>query len=300
MLIELKGLRKEFPRGGRLHRRCSLEVLERTLRREPPNLERVDELESYVVDGDGNRIRRVCGNRLLRGLPSTVPQGVANPHGVTDPYEQYRCTSVAGYGVPHLEGFGPCRRHLPPFLQSREGMQEYVMEKLAKRGYSEGKDAVTGVGSLQKHITDVEMRMKVSELLDSTRLLFEMEALRAMAKEAMDTDGYDQERADHIASLMVKQTDMHLKMAKTDNELIKNQALAAILRVVLNGVVAIVEEQLGPEEAANVLVQFRERLVIPITEQGFTEVLIRQQASGVGDAITVAANDFSVGDVTGE
>ena len=270
---------------------CADRQLEEVLAKPPPNLEYVDEFEVYQLDKNGKRWRRVCGRNHLLRLPPYVPEGVANPHNVANPREAYKCTNVSYDDGSGLGRFGWCEEHMKRIPQI-DGVREAIKKRMADM--SGGHEGTTDITSLQEWVDKVQESMTVDDLLDGTRLLYEMEALREMAKDFMEKNGYDQEQADYIASLMFRQTEMRLKMAKTDNELLKNQALSAVLRVILNGVIAIIENKLGPAEAAAVLTEFKKNLIIPITEQGYSEVLRRQQASGMSEPIAIDANQFRV------
>ena len=265
-LRNLKGLRRENPRAARGKKRCKMEVLEYALRKPPPKVEVVDELEIYLLDDQGKRKRRICGHHRKRGFPSVVPAGMLNPHGVVDPYDEYRCTSSAGLGFAHLPQLGPCKYHAPPYLRTAEGTQKRVRAKHLQ----DLEGSVDGITSLEEQLGVTMANMSVEELLDGTRLLWRIEALRQMAEGDMEDSGYDTDRANAISNLLERMVNMRLKMAKTDNEIIKTQAIANVLQVVLNGVVAIVEELMGPADVAKVLTAFKERLVIPLTEQGFS------------------------------
>lgn len=151
-----------------------------------------------------------------------------------------------------------------------------------------------GITSLEEQLGVTMANMSVEELLDGTRLLWRIEALRQMAEGDMEDSGYDTDRANAISNLLERMVNMRLKMAKTDNEIIKTQAIANVLQVVLNGVVAIVEELMGPADVAKVLTAFKERLVIPLTEQGFSEILKRQEAAGVAGRIELHPADVRV------
>lgn len=289
MVPDLKQMiRSDQPRALRGIKRCRMDVLEHTLRNRPPRIEYIDELETWLIDKRGNRKRRICGNHRKRGLPSVVPAGVYNPHRVVNPYEAYRCTKAAGEGIEHLPGLGPCRYHAQPRLRNRETAQEYIRAKLAR----EHEGLILGTDSLDDQMHQAMAAMTVEELLDGTRLLWRIEALRQMAEGEMEAQGYDLDRAQLIANLLERMVNMRLKMAKTDNEIIKTQAIASVLEVVLNGMVGIIEEQLGPGESATVLRQFKERLVIPLNEQGFSEIMKRQEAAGIAGRIEISPTDF--------
>ena len=287
-------LDKEQPKGGS----CTIAQLEEVLSKPPPNIEIIDEYEAYLIQDDGTK-KRICGHPIDIDLPSLVPEGIKNPHDVKNPYLEYRCCEEPALMRDGESFWGPCEKHLPQAWKKKNGDPSKVFKRglqksISQKGQRDKENMKSGTNELQSWIDHIQDTMTVEQLLDGTRLLFEMEALRALAKEKMSELGYDQDQSEHIASLMVRQTDMRLKMAKADNELLKNQALSAVLKVILNGVVAIVEEQLGPAAAASVLSKFKETLVIPITEQGFTEVLRRQQAMGLNEPIELSANEFQV------
>jgi hypothetical protein len=282
-------VREDQPRALKGVKRCSMEVLEHTLKKLPPRLEYIDELETWLLDKRGNRKRRICGNHRKRGLPSVVPTGVSNPHGVINPYDAYRCTKAAGWGFDHLPGLGPCCYHAQPLLRNPERAQEYIRQRLLAR---EREGLILGTNSLEDQMHQAMAAMTVEELLDGTRLLWRIEALRQMAEGDMEDEGFDLDRATVIGNMLERMVNMRLKMAKTDNEIIKTQAIASVLECVLNGMVGIIEEQLGPGESARVLREFKERLVIPMNEQGFSEILKRQEAAGISGRVEISPTDF--------
>jgi len=295
-MLESPWIRKQH--RDPVHRRpIEIKELFSVLQDPPPIIEEIDELEIYQIGANGEREKRICGG-VRRELPTFVPGGLANPHNVENPRKQYRCTNPAGMSVKSVNGIGPCWKHAPMGIKRSEKVQEFMRQFLANHGYKEG--TVSGTNELNSKIAELQANMTVEELLDGTRLLWEIEALRKLAIDAMESDQdneYCAEDAEHIARLMDQLVDMRLKMVKTDSEIVKNQAVASIVRVVLNGVVMIVERQLGPGSAAKVLEEFKQTLLIPMNEHGFSEILRRHEAAGLLGAISVSANDFKVEDL---
>jgi len=244
----------------------------------------VDNLEVYLLNAEDQRQRRVCGAHRRLGLPSYVPKDIPNPWGSKDPYEEYRCLLPAGFRTP-IRGLGRCRYH---YQISREGLQRNLMSGI------ERPDAAVGTISFEGKLKEIMKDMSVEELLDGTRLLWRIEALRQMAEEDMEEGGFSLERAESIGGFLGRMVDMRLKMAKTDNEIVRTQAIAQIVQVLLNGMISIIEASLGPEQAASILKEFKKKLIIPLTEHGYSETLRRQEAAGVMQRIEINPADITV------
>jgi len=79
------------------------------LKEKPPIVEKVSEFEIYKLNETGKRTRRICGQTLLKKLPSFVPDGIPNPFNVINPKKEYICTNNAGHG--RGTKWGPCKHH---------------------------------------------------------------------------------------------------------------------------------------------------------------------------------------------
>ena len=102
---------KEFKKQKRYKKpRVNPEQLTEFLKKAPPKLEIVSLIEIYKLDDEGKRKARICGMPQNYRLPTFVPDGIPNPHKVTNPRNEYRCARFAGTQTSH-KGIGCCQKH---------------------------------------------------------------------------------------------------------------------------------------------------------------------------------------------
>ena len=131
----------------------------------------------------------------------------------------------------------------------------------------------------KKAVDDVPIR----ELYDQARPLYEFEALKLMLQDEMQQA--DNEEAltliRQFSDIINKSANVRLTLSQADQVLIKNDAIKRLIESLINGMIIAVEEKLGLAQAQQVLEYFREEVLIPIEERGFTEVHMRQKAAGM-------------------
>lgn len=273
--------------------------LERLLLQKPPRIERVSDVEVYLLDDKGRK-RRVCG-QLKPRLISFVPVGMNNPHEVVNPQKAYACLAAAGHGTAHA-GIGPCRRHKRAMIevggQRWKTWYKYRAE-LLRAGFTE----IEGVMTSDEFIDDSEGSEVVkidleeyeklarekytpAELLDTMRSLYQMEAVKLAVMDSLKREGVSLDRLRTVSDQIVKSAQYQAAMAKRDLVLMQGKAVEAITRALVTGMLAIVIETLGRDKAIEVLSRFRQELVLPVNDTGFTELLRRQQAAGMTDLVT--------------
>ena len=289
--------------------RCTAQELEEFLKKPPPRLEIVSLIEIYRLDEDGNRKSRVCGMPRKTNLPTFVPEGVANPHGVLNPREEYRCCKAAGYATSHT-GIGCCRKHsYYSFAQFRgekfktrynlaSQFDELVKHEFLKpRSMEKSKDiAVPPENGLSADVdfdyfvTRAKEELTPEQLFDSTRSLYELEAIKLALKDVMRRDGVDVASLEQMADQILKSAQFQAQMAKRDKALMEASHIQLQTKVLVAGLINIVNDTLGEAEAVEVLKRIKTDLVLPINEVGATELLRRQQAAGVTDRVADVAN----------
>ena len=289
--------------------RSTPEELEEFLKTPPPNIEIVSLIEIYKLDGEGNRKTRVCGMPRKNNLPTFVPEGVANPHGVVNPREQYRCTHAAGRRTSHL-GIGCCREHsFYSFAQFRgdKFSRQYNLsaqfdemvknEFLSPKSMKKSKDiavppenALTAEVDFDYFVEKAKQDLTPEQLFDSTRSLYELEAIKLALKDEMRREGVDVASLEQMADQILKSAQYQAQMAKRDKALMEASHIQLQTKVLVAGLINIVNETLGEAQAIEVLKKIKTELVLPINEVGATELLRRQQAAGITDRVADVAD----------
>ena len=292
-LVELKELKnqKRFKRP-----RVDPDQLTEILSDKPPNIEFVSLIEIYRLTEEGKRERRVCGMPRNYRLPTFVPEGIANPHGVVNPRDEYRCMQFAGHGTNH-NGLGCCQRHswyAFTVFRGHKFQRGYNLnssfDELVKNEFlteeTMDEDAVVTSNdetALQKNIDfdyyvdAVKEKLNPEDLFDSVRYLYELEAIRLALKDEMKKDGVDIVNLEMMADQILKSADFQAKMAKRDADLMQATHVQLQTKAMVTGLIHIVQEMLGPEKAIEVLKKIRTDLVLPVNEIGATELIRRQQ-----------------------
>lgn len=273
--------------------------LERLLLQKPPCIERVSDVEIYLINDNGKK-RRVCG-QIRPKLVRFVPDGMSNPHNVANPQDAYVCLSAAGHGTAH-RGIGPCWRHNRSMIavgdQRWKTWYKY-REELLRAGFTEiegvmtSEDFIASDSEAQDIVKiDLEEYEKLArekytpeQLLDTMRSLYQMEAVKLAVMDTLKRDGVSLDRLRTVSDQIVKSAQYQAAMAKRDLILMQGKAVEAITRALVTGMLAIVIETLGRDKAIDVLSRFRQELVLPVNDTGFTELLRRQQAAGMTDLV---------------
>jgi len=310
------------------------EEITELLQKKPPRVEKVSLIEMYKLDENGKRIRRICGHRKNKTFPNHVPYGVPNPHGVKDPRNEYVCCNDAGKMTNHL-GIGPCWYHSSyqafrsdPITGQAFGRIYWLgrqFDQLVKEHFLNGEGMPGGVmtgrdamevlndpnsgaddssdftpislsmnfdGYLQK----VKENMTPEELLDSVRLLYELEASRQMVKDKLALEGNTNlDDIKEIADNILKMATFQKTMAQRDAELMRAKAVQMICQVFTTGVLAVIADVIDKKAAIEVLTRIKETVVLPIDEFGYTEMFKRQAAAGLHkkvEAIAVSTEDI--------
>jgi hypothetical protein len=285
MSFNIKSLKRPYKTP--FSRSVSAERFQRALLNKPPPVAKISNVESYLLRPTGFYGKRICGSKILSlGLPSFVPEGMYNPWGVTNPSEQYVCTKPAGWGTDHV-GFGKCKRH----DQNKESssMKTVNMSKVNKvnkkkdKAFSEEIDALLmEIGDFDTYLSEAKARTTPDELLDITRPLYELEALKLMTIEWMGKFGFDEEAINSIAKRIQESANVQLILAKRDHEIIRNKAIASMIKVFVTGILSILLEELedNPLKAKAIAMRLNEELLLPVQNIGITEVMKKQEVSG--------------------
>jgi hypothetical protein len=270
----------------------------------PPILEFVSLIEIYKLGPDGDRIRRVCGQPTHKKLPSFVPEGIGNPHGVTNPREEYRCLLHAGSMTSH-KGLGPCRIHTRYGYRSFKGhkfkkyynlgsqFEELIREEFLHGEQMDNKDVVrpNELGlqdnvDFDSYVEKVRKKYRPEDLFDSVRYLYELEAIREALKDKMREEGeITVGELEMMSDQIIKSSQFMAAMAKRDSDLMQASALQASTKVMITGVLHIVQQVLGRDKALEVLGKIKNDLILPASEVGAIELLRRQMAAGISDDI---------------
>lgn len=318
--VQIHSVYKEYSKE-----RVSAEELEDFLRKAPPLIRRESLIEMYSINRDTGKERRICGQPRNKKLPTFVPEGICNPHNVIDPRRQYVCCSPAGRGTDHV-GIGPCKKHSFLSYYSDRGYQfgrrysfrshfkdllqdHYMNGRDMPDSVISGRDAMVALqdglggdplktkssisfdGYLQKAMEEVSPE----DLVDSLRLLYEMEAHRMMLKDEQEELGIlDPERIEKISNNILKMAQFQATVAKRDEHLMKAKAIQAICQVFITGVLNVVNEEIGSDQAISILQRIKDDVVLPVNERGYTEMLRRQEAAGmsrVAEKIAIEADE---------
>jgi len=306
---------KEFKKQKRYKKpRVNPEQLTEFLKKAPPKLEIVSLIEIYKLDDEGKRKARICGMPQNYRLPTFVPDGIPNPHKVTNPRNEYRCARFAGTQTSH-KGIGCCQKHswlafigfnnhkFKKGYNLHRDFKELVKEEFLKA------ESMTNVAlpnetgladniDFEGYVEKVREQLKPEELFDSVRYLYELEAIRAALKDQMREEGVSVGHLEMMADQIIKSADFQSKMAKRDADLMQATALQMQTKTMIAGLLHIVKDCIGNEMAVEVLKRIKSDLVLPMNEVGATELLRRQQAAGITDNAATMAEvveaDFEV------
>jgi len=296
-LIDLPEIKKEKRfKVPRMEEEMLVEILQKA----PPTLEFVSLIEIYKLDGEGNRVRRVCGQPTNKKLPSFVPDGIANPHSSVNPREEYRCCHHAGHRTSH-KGIGPClshsyygykafkghkfKRYYNLHSQFKELIKDEFLHGEAMDNADVARPAELGMQGnvdFDDYVTKVRKKYRPEELFDSVRYLYELEAIREALKDKMREEGeLTLGELEMMSDQIIKSSQFMAAMAKRDSDLMQASALQTSTKVMVTGVLHIVKEVLGREKSLEVLERIRDDLVLPASEVGAIELLRRQMAAGI-------------------
>ena len=256
--------------------------LEKILQEPPPKIEKLAPTEIYLVNEETNTKRRICGEPKRKYLlPIFVPIGISNPHKVINPYAEYVCTHSAGRGWE--KDIGPCLEHARDKASGSTKKQERKFRDLVKPNRLIKDGIAVHMGQYNEYFKKAVDDVPIRELYDQARPLYEFEALKLMLQDEMQQA--DNEEAltliRQFSDIINKSANVRLTLSQADQVLIKNDAIKRLIESLINGMIIAVEEKLGLEQAQQVLEYFREEVLIPIEERGFTEVHMRQKAAGM-------------------
>lgn len=255
--------------------RISAKKLKSILQDPPPKIEKESDGETFLMDDEGNYVRKICG-RWSIDLPDIVPYGVENPYDVVNPSREYVCTKNAGEDTMH-PGMGPCSRH-----------QEEVSQKGKKGRFNDA--LLQSMGDFDSYLDQAKARTTPSELLDITRPLYELEALKMMTIAYMREEGYSQSAIESIAAKIRDGAEVQLMLAKRDHEIIKNKAIATIIRMMVVGTLDIIDKVLKGDDrqkAKEIAKRMNDDLLLPAQKSGLTEILQRQESTGAVERVAL-------------
>lgn len=271
-----------------LKRTVSTERLQKLLLKKPPLVESVSKFETYSLNDDGTRIRRICGQRIGLSnnglaLPDFVPASLDNPWQVTNPRKQYVCPRVAGWKTNHV-GVGFCKRHDRGKDRTIvKNPLQGVEKKTSSKAFSDdNENLLIQIGDFDTYLVEAQAATAPDQLLDLTRPLYQIEALKLMTIEWMRQFGFNSEAIESIARRIQESANVQLTLAKRDHEIIRNKAVAAMVRVFVTGFLSILQSELSedPAKAKEIARRFNEELLLPVQNIGLTEILKRQEADG--------------------
>ena len=287
------------------YRYRSRENLEEILKKPPPKILTISKIECYLLDEQGERVRRICGMRRQKSFPSHVPVGIDNPHGWVNPLDQARCLNHAGSNTDHV-GIGPCRLHMAQIaVEGRKGVPtSEQFKQYIKDNHLDGSDLRQGVthmteedlrqgGEFQAYLAKVKNELTTEDLTDTIRGLYELEALKAMLVDQMESSGVTQDRIEAVAQQILKSAQYQATTAKRDAQIMQTKAVQALTQVMITGILGIIAENISSEKAVEIMQRFKDELVLPTNQHGYTEMLRRQKASGLTEKIALIAEESS-------
>ena len=301
--------------------RIPADELEELLSKPPPDIDRRNAIEVWRKNPKTGNSVRICGFETNKKLPTFVPEGIPNPHGVVNPRKEYVCCKPAGWKTDHA-GVGPCwfhhtysnpgkdgeswgkRYHLRTqfkellkdcYLNGADMEDDVLRGRDALAVLEEGLDGGSGGASkplsFDAYLEKVKQEVAPEDLVDSLRLLYEIEAQRAMLRDEQERLGeVDPERIEKMTNNILKMAQFQATIAKRDEHLMKAKAIQAICQVFITGVLAVVSEELDNADAIKILNRIKEEVVLPVNERGYTEMLRRQEAAG----LTKVAEDIAI------
>ena len=259
--------------------RCDVDFLTEVLESSPPLLEWVRDAEVYNIDEEGNRKKRICARPLLKKLPDFVPDGIVNPHNVVDPYAEYVCLNTAGFG--RGVKFGPCKFHNKGKMSKAMAEKSLDVEELKKDGIA------IPAGDLQAHLGKVRSEITPDELYEPSRALYELEALKSMLVESMVEGGLDVDAVKQIADIVTRSSNVKLTQAKFESKMLKNKNIERLVESLIHGMLAAVEKVAGRQMLSQIMEIFKNEVLLPINEDGFSELNLRQKEAGLHDKYEV-------------
>ena len=276
--------------------------LRELLQNPPQQFKFINQIEIYLLDKDGSQKRRVCGHYTNHSLPTFVPDGMENPYGWVNPRQQRRCTNHAGHSTDHL-GLGPCRRHQNCWYAGWGGKQysksyrlAHDFEELVRNEFLKGDtmtegtitagDATQDSLEFNEYLDKVKSELSPEDLYDSVRSLYELEALKEMAKDKMTEDGVTLDRIESVASQIIKSAQYQATTARRDATIMQGKAVQAIAQVMVTGMLHIVSETVKGDVAVQILRRIKDELVLPTNEFGYTEMIRRQKAAGISENVS--------------
>jgi len=288
----------KYDRKGSLRHR-SKENVEELLENPPPRILRVSAVEYYLLNEQGERARRICGQRRSKKFPICVPVGMDNPHKWVNPLDQARCQQYAGYRTDHV-GIGPCHLHSGRMRGKKRHYKatefgEYVREEhlngdTIRNGITKMSDEdLTQGGEFKSYLEKVKSELTTDDLTDTIRGLYELEALKAMLVDRMESEGVTQDRIEAVAQQILKGAQFQATTAKRDAQIMQTKAIQALTQVMITGILGIIAENISSDKAIEIMQKFKDDLVLPTNQHGYTEMLRRQRASGLTEKIELLA-----------
>lgn len=276
------------PLSTPIRRSVTVRKLQNLLLSKPPAVEIVSRLEAYLTDTDGKRTKRICGSKLGRThtssyLPDFVPGELRNPWNIVNPRKQYVCLRPAGWKTDH-KGVGPCKQHGKE--KDREALKNPFLgvDKVSsdKDFAKDAPNLLLEIGDFDSFLLEAKAKTTPDQLLDITRPLYELEALKLMTIDWMKQFGFNGDAIESIAKRIQEAANVQLILAKRDHEIIRNKAIAAMIRVFVTGFLSIVQSELlgDPAKARQIAKRFNDELLLPVQNIGLTEILKRQESSG--------------------
>jgi hypothetical protein len=301
-MAELNNIKSLKTCGQKYSRPRNERQLRDVLETKPPRFEFVNQIEIYLLEDDGSRKRRVCGHHTNHALPTFVPDDMDNPHGWINPRQQRRCTNYAGYRTDHA-GLGPCNRHQNCWYAgwggraySKSYRLAHDFEELVRNEFLTGEtmtenaitagDAAEDSLEFNKYLDKVKSELSPEDLYDSVRSLYELEALKEMAKDKMTEDGVTLDRIESVATQIIKSAQYQATTARRDATIMQGRAVQAIAQVMVTGILHIVSETVKGDAAVSILKRIKDELVLPTNEFGYTEMIRRQKAAGISETVS--------------
>lgn len=281
-------------RGGHRSPRCTVEELEELLQKKVAPIEIVSPIEVWTLDEEGRRKRRICGQYKSMRLPRFVPDGVTNPHGVQDPQQEYRCAAAAGYRTDH-PGIGPCKWH-SGYMKKTSVL---VREQYLLGGDAMSEDEAVVKCQFDDYIEKVRAEYSDEDLWNIQRVLVELEALKLQVRDALnEKDVIDLDLMDQFIKLTKQALDAQMTQVKRDQTLLQLRGVKEVLQAMVNGVISLIEEEAKahPELIIRILGRLETDVLVPISEQGYTELLRRQEVSGVAGRVRKLTEEIIVED----
>ena len=147
-------------------------------------------------------------------------------------------------------------------------------------------DATQDSLEFNEYLDKVKSELSPEDLYDSVRSLYELEALKEMAKDKMTEDGVTLDRIESVASQIIKSAQYQATTARRDATIMQGKAVQAIAQVMVTGMLHIVSETVKGDVAVQILRRIKDELVLPTNEFGYTEMIRRQKAAGISENVS--------------